>query len=86
MLWTIIRGYYMLQLTRMFELVQPVAPRKRSLFSWLGAACILSALLFTIASNGYNPIEMLLIIGGNILVIVDARQKKEHQLPHFLPQ
>ncbi len=30
--------------------------------------------------------SMLLVIGGNILITVDARQKKEAQLTHLLPQ
>jgi membrane-bound ClpP family serine protease len=70
----------------MFELsASPIRP-KRSFLSWVGAACVLTALYFTLSADGYSPIAMLLIIAGNILVMVDARQKKEPQLPHLLPQ
>jgi hypothetical protein len=70
----------------MFELQSSATPAKRSLLSWLGAACVFSALYFVVRTPGYSPMSMLLVIGGNILITVDARQKKEAQLTHLLPQ
>ena len=67
-------------------MLQSNAHPKRSFLSWLGAACILAAVYFTVSSNGYHPIAMLLIMGGNILVIVDARQGKKPHLPDLIPQ
>jgi hypothetical protein len=39
-----------------------------------------------LSAKSYSVSAMLFIIAGNILVTVDARQKKEPQLPHLLPQ
>lgn len=65
----------------MFELSASSARPKRSFLSWVGAVCLLAAVYFTLSAHAYSPIATLLIIAGNILVIVDARQKKKIDLP-----
>jgi hypothetical protein len=70
----------------MFELLQAAARPKRTFLSWLGAACVLSGACVMLSAKSYSLSAMPFIIAGNILVTVDARQKKEPQLPHLLPQ
>jgi len=70
----------------MFELFQSAAPPKRSFLSWLAAACVLSGACVMLSAKSYSSSAMLFIIAGNILVTVEARQKKEPQLPHLQPK
>jgi hypothetical protein len=39
-----------------------------------------------LSAKSYSSSAMLFIISGNILVTVEARQKKEPQLPHLQPK
>ena len=73
-----------MQLTHMFELSTSSASPKRSFLSWVGAVCVLAAVYFTLSAHAYSPIATLLILAGNILVIVDARQKKKVVLPSLV--
>jgi hypothetical protein len=49
-------------------------------------ACMTSSIYFWVSSDGFSPLQMLFLIASYILIIVDARQKKEPQLPRLLPQ
>jgi hypothetical protein len=69
---------------QMLELSQSVAPRKRSFLSWLGAICTLAGACLWFADGSFSHLGMLSLIAGGIFVVVDGRQKKELQSPHFL--
>jgi hypothetical protein len=44
------------------------------------------AFYFLVSSEGFSPLAMLFLIASYILITVDARQKKEPQIPHLLAQ
>ena len=70
----------------MFDLSASSARPKRSFLTWVGTACMIPALYFLMASDGFSPLGALFFIAGNILTMVDNKQKKEPQLPRLLAQ
>lgn len=72
-----------MQLTRMFELSTSAASPKQSVLKGLATGCIFLGVCFMIAARGYSLSGTLFVLAGNILITLDARQKKETKLPRL---
>lgn len=72
-----------MQLTSMFELSASAAAPKLSVLRWLAAGCLLLGACIMLAARGYSLPGTLLVLAGNILSVLDTRQKKETKLPRL---